>query len=186
VHTIEWANLMTRWGKVLAFEAQERLYYAPAGNIAINNCFNASAVHAAVGAENGAIMMPAIDYHRPSSLGSLEIKPSANTDFIGQVVDHQAGPKVEVRLVALDDFRFTRLDFLKLDIEGMELEALEGARRTVEACRPIMLVEYVKARPGVLQAWLEARGYRCLTAGMNILAVHQDDPSLASISAAGR
>jgi hypothetical protein len=101
------------------------------------------------------------------------------------VVDHQAGPKAQVKLVALDDFGFTRLDFLKLDIEGMELEALEGARRTVETCRPIMLVEYVKARPGVLHAWLEARGYRCVQAGMNILAVHQDDPCLASISAAG-
>ena len=43
VHTIEWANQMTRWGRVFAIEAQERIYYALAGNIALNNCFNASA-----------------------------------------------------------------------------------------------------------------------------------------------
>jgi hypothetical protein len=129
-------------------------------------------------------MMPALDYHRPASLGSLELKPSANTDFIGQVVDHQAGPKVQVNQVALDDLRFSRLDFLKLDVEGMELEALEGARRTVEALRPIMLVEHVKAKPGVLQTWLEARGYRCFQTPMNILAVHRDDPCLAAVSAA--
>jgi hypothetical protein len=42
VHTIEWARHMTGWGVVLAFEAQERIYYALAGNIAINNCFNAA------------------------------------------------------------------------------------------------------------------------------------------------
>ncbi|MGH7064967.1 MAG: hypothetical protein ACREET_12890, partial [Stellaceae bacterium] len=41
VHTIESAVEMTGWGSVLAIEAQERLYYALAGNIALNNCFNA-------------------------------------------------------------------------------------------------------------------------------------------------
>jgi hypothetical protein len=44
VHTIEWARHMTGWGVVLAIEAQERIYYALAGNIAINNCFNARAI----------------------------------------------------------------------------------------------------------------------------------------------
>src|SRR5271168_2413116 len=48
VHTVEWAKRMTGWGVVLAFEAQERIYYALAGNIAINNCFNARANYAAV------------------------------------------------------------------------------------------------------------------------------------------
>jgi FkbM family methyltransferase len=186
VHTIEWANLMTRWGRVYAIEAQERIYYALAGNIAINNCFNASAVHAVVGAQSGTVLMPLLDYGRPASLGSLEVKPSANSDFIGQTVDYQTGPKVEVTQVALDDFGFPRLDFIKLDIEGMELEALEGARHTIDICRPIMLIEHVKAKPGVLQPWLEARGYRCFQTPMNILAVHQADPSLASISPDGQ
>ena len=43
VHTVEWAIAMTGWGSVVAIEAQERIYYALAGNIAINNCFNAIA-----------------------------------------------------------------------------------------------------------------------------------------------
>src|SRR5712671_624561 len=36
VHTIEWAKQMIEWGSVLAIEAQERIFYALAGNIAIN------------------------------------------------------------------------------------------------------------------------------------------------------
>jgi hypothetical protein len=36
VHTIEWARHMTGWGSVLAIEAQERIFYALAGNIALN------------------------------------------------------------------------------------------------------------------------------------------------------
>ena len=45
---VEWAKHMTGWGVVVAIEAQERIYYALAGNLAINNCFNARAIHAAV------------------------------------------------------------------------------------------------------------------------------------------
>ena len=58
VHTVEWAKRMTGWGVVLAFEAQERIYYALAGNIAINNCFNARAIHAAVTSRPGTMKMP--------------------------------------------------------------------------------------------------------------------------------
>jgi len=47
VHAIEWATAMTGWGSVIAIEPQERIYYALAGNIAIHNCFNAIAMHAA-------------------------------------------------------------------------------------------------------------------------------------------
>src|SRR5438477_7445605 len=62
VHTIEWAKTMTGWGSVVAIEAQERIFYALAGNIAINNCFNAQAIHAAVTVKNGTMRIPNPDY----------------------------------------------------------------------------------------------------------------------------
>jgi hypothetical protein len=35
VHSVEWARHMTGWGIVIAIEAQERIYYALAGNLAL-------------------------------------------------------------------------------------------------------------------------------------------------------
>ena len=58
VHTVAWAKGMTGWGQVLAIEAQERIFYALAGNITINNCFNARAFNAAVGAADGVLRVP--------------------------------------------------------------------------------------------------------------------------------
>src|SRR5229473_1828699 len=84
VHTIEWAKTMTGWGSVLAIEAQERIFYALAGNIAINNCFNATAIHAAVGAEPGVMRIPRPNYLRPASFGSLELKQRVANEYIGQ------------------------------------------------------------------------------------------------------
>ncbi len=79
VHTVEWAKYMTDWGVVLAFEAQERIYYALAGNVAINNCFNARAVHAAVSSRSGAMKIPQPNYLANASFGSLELKKTRTT-----------------------------------------------------------------------------------------------------------
>jgi hypothetical protein len=82
----------------------------------------------------------------------------------------------------LDEYKLRRLDFIKLDIEGMELEALEGASQTIERCRPIMLIEKIKIDATQLRRWLEQRGYRMIDTGINVAAIHADDASLADIA----
>jgi FkbM family methyltransferase len=175
VHTVEWATAMTGWGSVVAVEAQERIYYALAGNIAINNCFNAIAMHAAVAAERGVMNIPAPDYFQPSSFGSLELKPRADTEFIGQPIDY-ADRTVAIEKITIDALSLPRVDFIKLDIEGMELDALEGARETIERSRPIVLVESIKVGREPLRAFLDERGYKVAEAGINLLAIHKSDP----------
>ena len=97
VHTVEWAKHMSGWGAVLAFEAQERIYYALAGNIAINNCFNARAIHAAVTGQPGTMKIPNPNYLVPASFGSLELRKRENTEFIGQAIDYSESKMVDVQ-----------------------------------------------------------------------------------------
>ncbi|MCG2666079.1 FkbM family methyltransferase [Bradyrhizobium sp. CCBAU 11434] len=183
VHTIEWASAMTGWGSVIAVEAQERIYYALAGNIAINNCFNALAVHAAVSSEPGTMQVPNPNYFTPSSFGSLELRPRPSNEFIGQEIDY-TNNTVLVRKMTLDELNLPRVDFIKIDIEGMEMEALTGARETVRAHRPILLIEKIKTDLRQLEQWLDDNGYRLMTLGINILAIHQSDACLKEINAA--
>ncbi|WP_257166732.1 FkbM family methyltransferase [Bradyrhizobium sp. SRS-191] len=180
VHTIEWAKAMNGWGSVLSIEAQERIYYALAGNIAINNCFNAIAIHAAVSSESGVLNIPSPNYLTPSSFGSLELRQRPNTEFIGQAIDY-ANDTVEVRKLPLDDFNLPRCDLIKLDVEGMEIEALEGAAATIERCTPIMMIEKIKTDANQLRQWLERRGYKTVDADINMVAIHSRDKALADI-----
>ncbi|HXX25263.1 MAG TPA: FkbM family methyltransferase [Pseudolabrys sp.] len=173
-HTIEWAIAMTGWGSVIAIEAQERIYYALAGNIAINNCFNAIAMHAAVSSEPGIMNMPVPDYFTPSSFGSLELKPRVNTEFIGQPIDYSK--TVAVQQISIDSMALPRVDFIKLDIEGMEMEALAGAKQTIARCHPIVLAETIKAGRDNILAFFEGHGYKIVDAGINMLAIHKGDP----------
>ena len=181
VHTIEAAIAMTGWGAVLAIEAQERLYYALAGNIALNNCFNARALHAAVAATDGTMRVPVPDYLSPASFGSLELRPRPQNEFIGQKIDYSDAATQEIRTVALDSLKLPRADFLKIDVEGMEAEVLTGAAGLIATHRPIIMVEWVKSSKPQLSGVLQAEGYRVFEMRMNLLAVHQGDPSLAQI-----
>jgi FkbM family methyltransferase len=177
VHTIEWAQLMTGWGAVLAIEAQERIFYALTGNIAVNNCFNARAMCAAVGATVGTIRVPSPNYLAPASFGSLEIRPSPRNEFIGQRIDYSDHATLETRMISIDALNLQRVDFIKLDVEGMELEALEGAINTIRNRKPQVLVERLKSDEAALVAMLGKEGYRIFPMGLNLLAIHETDES---------
>lgn len=177
VHTLEWAKTMHGWGRVTAIEAQERVFYALAGNIALNNCLNASAIHAALGAEHGTLDIPVPDYLKPGSFGSLELKKRERTEFIGQTIDYSPENCFNVRLVPLDALETGRVDFIKIDVEGMELEVLDGARQIIERCRPAMMIEAIKTDQTALFELLTNYGYRVYKHHLNFIAIHSTDRS---------
>jgi len=176
-HTVAWAKLMTGWGEVLAVEPQERVYYALAGNIAINNLFNARALQAVIGEHDGWIEIPVLDHTKPASFGSLELRPCSE-EVIGQTPERSE----RARMVRIDTILDTgRVDLIKLDVEGMELAALEGAEMTIEHWRPVLFVEWAKCGAEPLRTWLAARGYDSHVLGINLLAIHQQDPVAAHV-----
>jgi FkbM family methyltransferase len=184
VHTVEWAKHMTGWGVVLALEAQERIYYALAGNIAINNCFNARAIHAAVTSQPGTMKMPKPNYLAAASFGSLELRKRENTEFIGQAIDYSDSKMVDVQTTSLDTLNFPRLDLIKMDVEGMELDALAGGVKSIGRHHPILLIEMAKTDKDKLRAWLEGLDYSVFDAGMNFLALHKNDKCLEHLQIA--
>ena len=180
--TIEWARHMTGWGKVVAFEPQERLYYALCGNIALNNVFNAGAVNAALGGMTGFIDVPAVDPTAPALLGALELRKTPRTPPIGQPVEYGGAPNYVVNLLTIDGLECERLDLARLDIGGMELEALRAATTTLKTCRPILFLSKGRARAGALEEALTEAGYTSLLIGGHILAAHGEDPGLDEIA----
>lgn len=181
IHSVEWAKLMKEWGSVIAVEAQERVFYALAGNLTLQNCFNARAIWAAVDERAGELSFPEPDYTKSSSFGSFELKARVGGEFIGQAVDY-GKPTSTVRTITIDSLGLERLDLLKFDVEGMEAEALKGAVETIDRCKPLMFIEVVKSDKDAITSFLEERDYMVLPHGMNVLAVHKDDPTLKNIS----
>lgn len=175
VHAISWARQMTGWGKVVAIEAQERIYYALAGNIALSNCFNLRAIHAAAAASEGELRIPVPDYLTPSSFGSLELRQRAATEYIGQKISYEESQMTTVRAITLDSLGLTRVDLIKIDVEGMETDVLQGAAGLIGQHHPLIMVEHIKAGENRLTPVLDAFGYTVRRFGMNLLAIHPTD-----------
>jgi FkbM family methyltransferase len=88
------------------------------------------------------------------------------------LVARNAHLEVEVEARRLDDEELGDVGFIKIDVEGFERAVIEGARQTIERCRPTLLVEIEEKntgeRPEAVIAWIESLGYRalCLRAGV--------------------
>ena len=49
--------------------------------------------------------------------------------------------KVDVKPLDELDLKFQKLDFIKIDVEGNEMQTLRGAKKTIEKFKPILMVE---------------------------------------------
>lgn len=64
-----------------------------------------------------------------------------------------------IAAMALDDFLPTQsVDFIKLDVEGAEIAALQGAARLIERCRPTLAISFYHRIQDLweIPAWLTA------------------------------
>lgn len=145
-HTLVLAGTVGRRGAVLAFEPQRVLFQMLCANTALNNHTHVYCYHAAVGSHNGSLFVPELDYTAENNFAGLSLG------------GHRQGEKVS--LMTVDDLALQRCDFMKIDVEGMELDVLQGAEKTIERFKPVLYVEDDrKEKSADLVACLESLGY---------------------------
>lgn len=69
-------------------------------------------------------------------------------------------PDGTIPLVRIDDLQLDACDLIQLDIEGFEVEALKGARQTIAAYHPVLMVEDkgLSAPYGPSRGWSDTWG----------------------------
>lgn len=116
-HTMSYLNAVGESGRVLAFEPNPEAFACLK-----HNCPKAECFQWGLGEKDS----------------ELCLTPNEN---LGAAFLSDAEYGLRVHVVALDVFNLTQLDLLKLDVEGMELEALRGAKNTIQRCQPVILLE---------------------------------------------
>jgi FkbM family methyltransferase len=129
--TLPFARLVRPGGRVIAFEPQRIVYQMLCGNLALNAIDNVIAHNSAVGHQGGSISVPAIDYTQPENFGGVSVGAAAEGET--------------VPLVTIDSLTLHRCEFVKIDVEGMELDVLKGAKDTLQRFRPRLYVENDRA-----------------------------------------
>ena len=75
----------------------------------------------------------------PLNIGYSTIEPS--NELVGKVSQLEPIDEVEVECKLLDAYEFEDVGFIKVDVEGHEIEVLEGAEQTIKYSLPSILVE---------------------------------------------
>jgi FkbM family methyltransferase len=156
-------------GRIHCFEPQHAVFQQLAGNMAINNLYNVFTHNMALGAENKHIQFNQPDYFAKHDFGTFSLKTDKHLQRTAETLT------VEVR--TLDSFmqvhQIRRLDLLKIDAEGMDLEVLAGAEQTIRRYVPKIFVEHsdneVSIKHSVIE-FLSQFGYEFEIIGNNILA----------------
>lgn len=96
--------------------------------------------------------------HTPTQVGAEGVGSLQPPD----VGDGPGAIGLEVATRSIDSLELADVDFLKMDVEGHELAALQGAAATLERSRPVLLVELEERLAPVapVMAHLVERGYR--------------------------
>lgn len=68
---------------------------------------------------------------------------------------HQGFPTISGDAALKDQW----VDFIKIDIEGMEIEALESLEQTINRCRPNIFIEIDNNNNDLFHAWRSEHGY---------------------------
>jgi FkbM family methyltransferase len=129
-HTVGLAKAIGPQGRLIAFEPQRSCYAFLQAQIALNQLDNVIALDEGIGSQPGQLWYAKPDYTQPGNFGGvgLTAQPAANT----QAVD----------IVRLDDrLGDISVALIKIDVEGMEEEAVRGGMKLIEKSQPILYVE---------------------------------------------
>lgn len=157
-------------GKVFAFEAQRILFNMICGSVALNAIENIYCHHLAVSNIASLIEIPQFDYGKPLNFGSVEFGPQQREPLAQSRGSDPA--RIEYVLAApLDSMNFARVDMIKIDVEGMEFEVLQGAQTIIQRDKPILFIEYLKVDHTRLADYLVSLGYRVFAQNINYLCI---------------
>ena len=157
-------NVQDLCSRIYAWEPQRIVFNLLAGTIALNSWTHVWAYWGALGASSGEIPIPSYNYSQGANFGGIELGcPSSGGDGVGQSRAEWNGETAPLR--TLDSYNFQQADVIKIDVEGMEMDALRGGVETILRLRPRLLIEHSKVGIGLLQDWLRDYGYRCADLG---------------------
>ena len=122
-YTMFMSHLVRNNGYVIAFEPQAKIFRELYKNIQLNDRKNIIPLHLALGNKEEIVYMGEIEPHNEGgrSIQESGIEP--------------------VLMRTLDSFHFENISFIKIDVENMEDELLEGAKETLQRNKPVLFIE---------------------------------------------
>jgi len=193
-YTIKAGLAVGEEGRVLAIEPHPQVVEVLKMNLKLYGLHNVSVVEKAVGNKKGRVKLyesstrggtnicSSLGLKKPHVLFSRLVKllkqRHGRKPFQKMLNRYKYAPTRYVQIDLLDNIveqaGLNKVDLVKMDIQGSELEALQGSRNVIENHKPILLVEIHRRwnwKPQELFTFLERLGYRLEKQKSHILLV---------------
>lgn len=129
--TVLFSKHLSDNGLVISVESNPWIYYALSKTVAANKCKNVRLINAAVwDIEGEDVSLDFDNCEKYESYGSYGVLPNkSNLAF-------------NVKTITVDSLNLPKVDFIKIDVQGSDLRAMQGARNTILRCKPAIIFEY--------------------------------------------
>lgn len=119
-----------------AIEPQPQIFQNLATNVFINNLPNVGLHNIGIG-EGSIMYVPKTNYNAEGNFGGISLVDN---------FDNEVSAAVEIKpMDSFRDAKYGKNVFVKIDVEGMELEVLKSGDRFIETHRPLMYIENDRA-----------------------------------------
>jgi FkbM family methyltransferase len=148
-------KMARRCKKVYSFEPYEQTFNLLKKNLEFNNINNVEVYQKAVGNENKKIT----EMYYPEKLKQYENLSNVGAMRVTYEFHENTKMKVDVDMIKLDDyFYMQKIDLIKLDCEGCELDVLKGGKYIIQKFKPIILLENFERKELLEDVWKELEG----------------------------
>jgi FkbM family methyltransferase len=138
-HTMSLVDGVGPKGNVITFEPQPWAYKGIKKTLSKNNIKNVKVVNAGLSDKKGKIQFCSDG----SGSSSVCNERSASKKKWAEVYD--------IPIVTLDSYNLKNVSIMKVDVEGHELNALNGAKKTIISSNPVIVLEVWRKRTNRLQ-----------------------------------
>lgn len=154
-HALAFGRLVGEGGRVVAIDGQRRASAILALNILLNGVHHVTRIEAVVGQETRVVHLREGAAVAPDgNLGSLSFRGALEAG-------NAPGPvAMPLPMVTVDSLALPSCRLLKIDVEGMELDVLQGAAGTIARHRPVIYFEQTSGTNfDAIVAMLDGAGY---------------------------
>ncbi len=145
-------------GKVYAFEPQKFIFNLLKENVECNELKNVQIFNNAIGDVNTILELNDFDYSQPGNFGGIGLKEDYDNSYCAKI---KGTKKNKIKTLTLNNFlNLKKCNFLKIDVELMELSVLEAAKDFINKFKPIIWIENHREYPNYLNKHLLKINYK--------------------------
>jgi FkbM family methyltransferase len=165
-HTLSMARAVGATGRVLAFEPNPLVRSALICNVDLNHLDQITVFPCALGSQSGTLPLR-VPTRESKEFSNLGLASLVALETPHDLID------VEVRTLddVLDDAAIERVDVIKIDVQGYEVEALKGMRGCLARHCPVVVFEYDAWAWGEANAQVSEASDILLAAGYSLFTL---------------